>query len=64
MQLIIEYAKSEGMKRIEGQILHENTVMLKMCKELGFEVRMDSEDRGLCDVTLSLEDPGKPIMRG
>ncbi len=54
MQMIIEYAKSEGMKRIEGQILHENTVMLKMCRELGFDVKTDSEDRGLCDVTLSL----------
>ena len=25
MQLIIEYAKSEGLKRISGQILQENT---------------------------------------
>jgi acetyltransferase len=25
MQMMIEYAKSEGFKRIEGQILHENT---------------------------------------
>jgi RimJ/RimL family protein N-acetyltransferase len=64
MQMIIEYAKSEGMKSVEGQILHENTVMLKMCRELGFAVKTDSEDRGLCDVTLSLEDPGKPIMPG
>jgi RimJ/RimL family protein N-acetyltransferase len=55
MQLIIEYAKSEGLKRIEGQILHENMVMLKMCRELGFEVKTDAEDPGLCDVTLTLE---------
>jgi RimJ/RimL family protein N-acetyltransferase len=55
MQLIIEYAKSEGLKRIEGQILQENSVMLKMCRELGFEIKTDPEDRGLCDVTLALE---------
>jgi RimJ/RimL family protein N-acetyltransferase len=55
MQLIIEYAKSEGLKRIFGQILQENTVMLKMCRELGFEIKTDAEDRGLCDVTLTLE---------
>jgi RimJ/RimL family protein N-acetyltransferase len=30
MQLIIEYAKAEGLKRISGQILQENTVMLKI----------------------------------
>jgi acetyltransferase len=53
MQLIIEYAKSEGLKRVSGQILHENTVMLKT--EFGFEVTIDAEDPGLCDVTLTLE---------
>ena len=50
----IEYAKSEGLKRVSGQILHGNTVMLKMCRELGFEVKTDAEDPGLCDVTLLL----------
>ena len=55
MQLIIEYGKSEGMKRISGQILQENTVMLKMCRELGFEIRTDPQDRGLRDVTLTLK---------
>jgi RimJ/RimL family protein N-acetyltransferase len=55
MQLIIEYAKSVGLCRIDGQILQENSVMLKMCRELGFKVRADAEDRGVCDVTLVLE---------
>ena len=54
MQLIIEYAKSQGLKRINGQILQENSVMLKMCRELGFEVKTDAGDRGVCDVTLVL----------
>jgi RimJ/RimL family protein N-acetyltransferase len=53
MQLIIEYAKSAGLKRIVGQILQENAVMLKMCRELGFEIEADAEDRGVCDVTLA-----------
>jgi acetyltransferase len=55
MQLIIEYAKSEGLKQISGQILQENSVMLKMCRELGFKVKTDAEDRGVCDATLVLE---------
>lgn len=54
MQLIIEYAKSEGLKQMSGQILQENTVMLKMCRELGFKVVTDAQDRGVCDVTLTL----------
>jgi RimJ/RimL family protein N-acetyltransferase len=55
MQLIIEYAKSEGLRCIDGQILQENSVMLKMCRELGFKVKTDAEDRGVCDVTLVLD---------
>jgi acetyltransferase len=55
MQLIIEYAKSEGLSRIYGEILQENSVMLKMCRELGFKIKTDAEDGGVCDVTLVLE---------
>jgi RimJ/RimL family protein N-acetyltransferase len=56
MQLIIEYAKSQGLSRIYGQILQENSVMLKMCRELGFKVTTNAEDRGVYDVTLALQD--------
>jgi acetyltransferase len=52
MQMIIEYGKSEGLAQITGEILRENSVMLKMCRELGFEVKTNPEDLGLCDVTL------------
>jgi RimJ/RimL family protein N-acetyltransferase len=55
MQLIIEYAKSEGLSRIYGEILQENSVMLKMCRELGFKVKTDTVDGGVCGVTLVLE---------
>jgi RimJ/RimL family protein N-acetyltransferase len=55
MQLIIEYAKSEGLNRLNGQVLQENSVMLKMCRELGFTVKTDVENRGVSDVTLVLE---------
>jgi RimJ/RimL family protein N-acetyltransferase len=57
MQMIIEYGKSEGLTQIIGQVLHENSVMLKMCRELGFEVKTDPEDFGLYDVTLVLDRP-------
>jgi acetyltransferase len=52
---MIEYAKSDGLKQISGQILQENSIMLKMCRELGFDVKTDAGDRGVCDVTLVLE---------
>jgi acetyltransferase len=55
MEMMIEYARSEGLKRVFGQILSENAVMLRMCRELGFEVTTDPEDHGLRDVTLVLD---------
>jgi acetyltransferase len=54
MQLIIEYAKSEGLKQLSGQVLQENTVMLNMCRELGFDIKSDRADFAVCDVTLEL----------
>jgi acetyltransferase len=54
MQLIIEYAKSEGLKIISGDVLAENTVMLDMCRSLGFEVKTDPVEQNICKVKLSL----------
>jgi len=54
MQLIIEYAKSEGLKAISGDVLQENTVMLEMCRSLGFEVKTDPVEHGVCNVRLTL----------
>jgi acetyltransferase len=54
MQLIIEYARSEGLKAISGDVLHENTVMLSMCRQLGFEVKADPVEHGICNVKLRL----------
>jgi acetyltransferase len=54
MQMIIEYARSEGLQRIEGQVLSENTTMLAMCRELGFSVAADAHDPGTCFVKLAL----------
>ena len=54
MQLIIEYARSEGLKTISGDVLKENTVMLEMCRHLGFEVKADPVEHNICDVKLKL----------
>ena len=54
MQLLIEYARTEGLQRISGQVLRDNTTMLAMCRELGFNVTSDPTDPGLQVVTLPL----------
>jgi acetyltransferase len=54
MELMIRYARAEGLKRIEGQVLCGNLAMLKMCRELGFAVISDSGDPDIMNVRLQL----------
>jgi acetyltransferase len=54
MQLLIEYARAEGIGAIEGQILSDNTSMVNMCRELGFQISADPDDAALVDAKLSL----------
>ena len=54
MRTLIEYARSEGLRRIEGQVLKENTTMLMMCRELGFTVVSDPHESGSYLVALKL----------
>jgi acetyltransferase len=54
MQLMIAYARARGLRSIEGRALHENTAMLKMCSDLGFEIKMDPKDPSISNVKLQL----------
>jgi acetyltransferase len=54
MELMIDYAGREGLERIEGQILSENTTMLRMCGELGFHLEHDRDDPSIMVARLSL----------
>jgi acetyltransferase len=54
MQMIIEYARAEGLKTIEGQVLAENTAMLAMCREIGFSISPDPSDPDTCIVKLAI----------
>jgi len=52
--LIIEYARDEGLKYIDGDVLAENTVMLAMCRDLGFEIVSDPVEHDIFHVRLVL----------
>jgi acetyltransferase len=54
MQMIIDYARAEGLKTIEGQVLTENTQMLTMNRELGFKIAPDPHDSDIRIVTLPI----------
>lgn len=54
MELIVEYARNEGLSRIHGEVLRENATMLTMCREFGFDIREDPADRNRFAVSLDL----------
>jgi RimJ/RimL family protein N-acetyltransferase len=56
MQRMIAYARAIGLKRVHGQVLAENTTMLRMCADLGFHISDDPGSRGIKVVTLTLTD--------
>ena len=39
---------------MHGRVLAENTIMLRMCAELGFQIEDDPGERGVKIVTLDL----------
>ena len=51
---MIEHARGEGLKFVRGQVLKENTTMLRMCRELGFQITSDPEESSIVVVTLPL----------
>lgn len=55
MQRMLEYARVIGLKQVHGQVLAENTTMLRMCAELGFEVSDDPGTKGVKVVMLALK---------
>ena len=54
MQHLIRYAESEGLRDLHGDVLAANERMLKMCRELGFDIAIDPEDLALRKVRLKL----------
>ncbi|RUV55276.1 MULTISPECIES: bifunctional acetate--CoA ligase family protein/GNAT family N-acetyltransferase [unclassified Mesorhizobium] len=54
LRQIVDYAKADGIGRIEGIMLNENTKMLAMCREFGFSVGHHPSEPGLAEATLEL----------
>ncbi|WP_261402225.1 GNAT family N-acetyltransferase [Chenggangzhangella methanolivorans] len=54
MQAMIRAAASEGLKSVTGEVLTENSAMLAICRDLGFDIRPDPDDLSLRRVRLVL----------
>jgi acetyltransferase len=55
MELMIEYARVEGLQSIRGQVLQENRTMLQMCRQLGFHITPDPDETSIAIVALALK---------
>lgn len=55
MQHLIDHARALGVGELNGQILRENALMLKMAGELGFRIEPDNDDHGVYRATLDLK---------
>lgn len=56
LKQIVAYAEAEGIGRIEGIVLEENTAMLRMCREFGFSITHQPDEPGLKFVALELTE--------
>jgi acetyltransferase len=54
MRHLIRYAESEGLRDLHGDVLAANERMLRMCRDLGFDIAADPEDLTLRKVRLKL----------
>ena len=57
MKYMIEFARQEGVKEVEGQVMNENGPMLSMCQALGFRIVDDPQEHGVKKVILDLANP-------
>ena len=54
MQHLIAYAKAEKLEQLHGSVLTGNTMMLQMCRDLGFSIEREPDDSSIRHVVLQL----------
>ncbi len=57
MLRLFEWARANGIRRIWGDVLEENTTMIQLAQALGFEREAGAEDPGVVRVAVRLEAP-------
>jgi acetyltransferase len=57
MSHLIAHARARGIGTMYGDVLAENATMLRMCADLGFEIRTVPDDPTMREVVLPLGTP-------
>jgi acetyltransferase len=65
LQRLLDYARADGIGRIEGHVLEENTKMLEMCRQFGFSISRHPQEVGVLLVSCGLgEDRSRKRSSG
>jgi acetyltransferase len=64
MERLIELARQRGIDELVGQVLPENAVMLRLCREFGFTVATDPSDPKLRRVSKRLQQAAEKVALG
>ena len=54
MRILIDYARADGVERLDGIVLAENRGMRRLVEGLGFAIAADPDDPGVVETTLAL----------
>ncbi|MFO1141415.1 MAG: GNAT family N-acetyltransferase [Amaricoccus sp.] len=54
MRILIDYARADGVERLDGIVLAENRGMRRLVDGLGFAIAADPDDPGMVATTLAL----------
>ncbi|GAB3280941.1 bifunctional acetate--CoA ligase family protein/GNAT family N-acetyltransferase [Parahaliea aestuarii] len=57
MRRLMEMARQRGFREMEGDVLAQNSKMLKLCRGLGFTLRRDPDDAEIMQVSRPLQSP-------
>jgi RimJ/RimL family protein N-acetyltransferase len=60
MRRLVEWAQANGIRRIWGEVLDDNTAMITLAQTVGFRREASHESPNLLRVTLDVEPPRKP----
>lgn len=55
MRRIIDYARKQGIGELFGEVLAENTTMLRMAEELGFSLKYETDEPQVVEVRMELQ---------
>jgi acetyltransferase len=56
MQLIIDWARADGIEVVKGEVLRSNAAMLGMCRDLGFHVHASPDDESIAEAVYRIDE--------